>query len=134
MKVSSVFTLLLGSSLLLSASAFAGATNKKSLHFDQNVTVQGKLLAPGDYKIERSGSGPDVKVNILKGKEIVASVSARIVSEKAPNRQDGYSATAERDGSHSVTQIFFSGDKFDLQFGQASSANAAPAATTSGTN
>jgi hypothetical protein len=82
MKVSRLSTLLLGSSLLLSVSAFAGTTMKKSLHLYENVTVEGKQLSAGDYKCEWSGSGPDVKVNILKGKEIVASVSARIVSQK----------------------------------------------------
>jgi|SRR5580692_5732494 hypothetical protein len=133
MKVTKLFTLLAGTSLLFSASAFAGNGSKKSLHFDTGVTVEGKALPAGDYKFEWSGNGPDVKVNILKGKETVLSISARVVSVPAPNKQDGYSATAAKDGSRSLTTLFFSGDKYDLEVGEASAASAAPGATT-GTN
>jgi hypothetical protein len=133
MKVKKLFTLLAGTSLLFTASAFAGNGSKKSLHFDTSVTVEGKPLPAGDYKFEWSGTGPDVKVNILKGKETVASVSARVVSVPAANKQDGYSATAAKDGSRSLTTLFFSGDKYDLEVGEASAASAAPGATT-GTN
>jgi hypothetical protein len=134
MKVTKLFTLLAGSSLLFSASVFAGNGNKKTLHFDTPVTVEGKSLEPGDYKFEWSGAGPDVKVNILKGKETVASVSARVVSLPVSNKQDGYSAAAAKDGSHSLTTLFFAGDKYDLQIGDAASASSAPGSATSGTN
>jgi hypothetical protein len=134
MKVTKLFTLLAGSSLLFSASVFAGNGNKKTLHIDTSVTVEGKSLAPGEYKFEWSGTGPDVKVNILKGKETVASVSARVVSLPVSNKQDGYSAAAAKDGSRTLTTLFFSGDKYDLQIGDAASASAAPGSTTSGTN
>jgi hypothetical protein len=134
MKVTKLFTLLAGSSLLLSASVFAGNGNKKTLRFDTSVTVEGKSLAPGEYKFEWSGTGPDVKLNILKGKETVASVAARVVSVPIPNKQDGYSATAAKDGSHSLTTLFFSGDKYDLQIGDATSANTTPTTDPKGSN
>src|ERR1700683_332428 len=118
MKVSRFFTLLMGGSLLLSASVFAGNGNKKSLHLDENVSVGGKILPPGDYKFEWSGTGADVKVDVRKGKETVASVSAHVVAVNIPNRQDGYSSAAGKDGTKSLTTLFFSGDKFDLQIGQ----------------
>jgi hypothetical protein len=123
MKATKLFTLLVGSSLLFSASVFAGNSNKKTLHLYESVTLEGKQLAPGDYKLAWSGTGPDVKVDILKGKETVASVSAHIVSVPTPNKQDGYSATAGKDGSQSLTTFFFAGDKFDLELGDAASAN-----------
>jgi hypothetical protein len=134
MKITKLFTLFVGSSLMLSASVFAGNGNKKTLRFDTSVTVEGKALAPGEYKVEWSGTGPDVKVNILKGKETVASVPARVVTLPIANKQDGYSASAEKDGSHSLTTLFFSGDKYDLQIGGASSANTTAGSATSGTN
>jgi hypothetical protein len=134
MKVTKLFTLLVGSSLLLSASVFAGNGSKKTLHIDTSVTVEGKSLAPGEYKVEWSGTGPDVKVNILKGKETVASVTARVVSVPVANKQDGYSATAAQDGSHLLNSLFFSGDKFDLEIGQGASANTAPAAAATSPN
>src|SRR5208282_3238031 len=134
MNATKLFTLLAGSSLLFSASVFAGNGNKKSLHFDTNVTVEGKSLAPGDYKVEWSGTGPDVKVNILKGKETVASVPARVVNVPVPNKQNGYSATAAKDGSHSLTTLFFSGDKYDLQIGDATSATTSQTTDPKGSN
>ncbi|MGB7283102.1 MAG: hypothetical protein WBE13_12635 [Candidatus Acidiferrum sp.] len=134
MKVSKWSALLLGSSLLLSASVFAGNITRKSLHFDQNVTVDGKTLSPGNYRFEWSGSGPDVKVTILKGSKTVASVPARVVSAPIPNKQDGYSATTEKDGSQTITQVFFSGEKYGLEIGQGVNASTTPATATSGTN
>jgi hypothetical protein len=134
MKVTKLFTLLVGSSLLLSASAFAGNGNKKTLRIETSVTVEGKSLAPGEYKVEWSGTGSDVKVNILKGKETVASVTARVVSLPVANKQDGFSATAAQDGSHSLNSLFFSGDKFDLEIGQGTSVSTAPAAATTSPN
>jgi hypothetical protein len=134
MKVTKLFTLLAGSSLLLSASVFAGNSNKKSLHLYESVTVEGKQLPPGDYRIEWTGTGSDVTVNILKGKETVASVPARIVPVNVAFQQDGYTATAQKDGTQSVTQLFFTGQKFDLEIGQAASANTATGAATTSPN
>jgi hypothetical protein len=130
MKATKLFTLLFGSSLLLSASAFAGP-GKKSLRFDTAVSVEGKQLAAGEYKVEWTGSGPDVKLNILKGKETVASVDAHIVSVPVSYKQDGYSASSAKDGTPAVKEIFFSGDKYGLEIGQASASSASGAATTS---
>jgi hypothetical protein len=134
MKVSRFSALLLGSSLLFSFSAFAGTTNKKSLHLNENVTIEGKQLTPGDYKVEWSGTGPDVTVNILKGKETIASVPAHVVPENAPNSQDGYLLKQAADGSQSLAQVFFSGQRYDLNIDQASSASVPQGANTSGTN
>jgi hypothetical protein len=134
MKVSRVSSLLLGSSLLFAASVFAGNTIKKSLHLHESVTVEGTKLMPGDYKVEWSGSGPDVKLNILKGKETVATVPARIVPESASNSQDGYAVTAGADGGQSLSEVFFTGEKYDLEIGQASNVNANQGANPSGSN
>jgi hypothetical protein len=134
MKVSRVSSLLLGSSLLFAVSVFAGNTIKKSLHLYESVTVEGTKLMPGDYKVEWSGSGPDVKINILKGKETVATVPARIVPESASNNQDGYALKPGADGSQSLTEVYFTGEKYDLEIGQASNANATQGANPSGSN
>jgi hypothetical protein len=134
MKVSRVSSLLLGSSLLFAVSAFAGNTIKKSLHLYESVTIEGTQLKPGDYKVEWSGSGPDVKVNILKGKETVATAPARIVPEGASNSQDGYTLKPGADGSKSLTEVFFTGEKYDLEIGQASNTNITQGANPSGSN
>ena len=134
MKAMKLFTLVVGSSLMVSASAFAGNSNKKTLHLYESVTLEGQQLPPGNYRFEWSGTGPDVKVDILKGKETVASVSARIVAVPVSNKVDGYSATDGKDGSHSLTTVFFNGDKYDLEMGDASTANGSQTTDPKGSN
>lgn len=134
MKVTKLVSLLVGGSLLFSAAAFAGNGNKKSLRLATDVTVDGKQIPAGEYKCEWSGTGPDVKVNILKGKETIASVPAHVVSLAVSNKQDGYSSAPSKDGSPALTQIFFSGDKYNLEIGQATSAGTATGAATTSPN
>src|ERR1700744_4324726 len=118
MKVSRLSTIALGGSLLLAVSVFAGNTIKKSLHVYENATVEGTQLAPGDYKVEWSGSGPEVKLSILKGNETVVTVPAHVATEAAPNSQGGYALKPGKDGSQSISEIFFSGEKFELKLDQ----------------
>ncbi len=133
MKVSRLSAITFAGSLLLSVSAVAGNTIKKSLHVFENVTVEGTQLAPGDYKVEWSGPGPDVKLTILKGKETVATVAAHIESESASNTQGGYALKPGKDGGQSIAEIFFAGEKFDLKIDQGGPGNS-PGAASGGTN
>jgi hypothetical protein len=132
MKVSRLSVAVLGGSLLLAASAVAGNTIKKSFHVYENITVAGTQLTPGDYKVEWSGPGPDVKVSILKGKQTLTTVPARIESENTANTQAGYALMPGKDGSQAVAQIFFAGDKYDLKIDQG--AEQPQGATSGGSN
>ncbi len=134
MKVSKFFVALAGACLLLPACAFASNTNKKSLHLYEKVTVQGTQLAPGNYKVEWNGMGPEVKLNILKGKETVATAPAKIVSQAESNNQTGYSLKRVKDGQQVLAQIFFSGEKYDLNINTSSNSNSATGASSSGAN
>lgn len=134
MKLSKFSTLLIGSSLLLSAGAFAANINKKSLHLYEKVNVQGRQLAPGNYKVEWSGAGPEVKINILQGRETVATAPARIVSQAESNSQDGYALKPGKNGQQNLAQVFFTGEKYDLNILPSSQANGANGANSSGAN
>jgi hypothetical protein len=116
MKVVNISLAFLGGALLLAAGAFAGETNKATLRLQEKVTVEGKQLSPGTYKLEWDGTGPDVRVNILRGKETVATVPAHLVEQRAHNAQDGYATNAEADGSKSLTSIYVAGKNLTLQF------------------
>ena len=61
---------MLGLALLLTSSAFAGT--KANLSINSPVTVNGTTLRPGDYKVQWEGSGPNVELSILQGKNVVA--------------------------------------------------------------
>ena len=116
MKMSRVSILLFGATLLFSSAALAGETNKGTLRLDDKVVVDGKPLAPGNYRVEWDGSGPTVQVKLLQGKQAVATIPAHLTEQASPNSQDGYATTAEPDGSRALTAIFFK--RFTLQIDQ----------------
>jgi hypothetical protein len=57
-----------------------------------------------------------VQVNILRGKETVATVPARLVEQPVRNAQDAYGTSAEPDGSKALTSVYVGGKAFTLQF------------------
>ena len=110
--------LLLGLALLLATSAFAA--NKGSLQVSDPVTVSGKQLARGEYTVKWEGNGPNVELNILQGKKVVATTPARLIDL---NRSaDGDSAVVRKndDGSRTLAEIRFAGKKYALALGNES--------------
>jgi len=92
----------------------AAGTNKGTLHLYDNVNVQGKQLTPGIYKVEWNGEGPDVQLNIVDGRNTVATVAARVIPVTTKNDQDGYSAV-NQNGNNTLKDIFFHGKSYELQ-------------------
>lgn len=107
--------LLLGLALLLATSVFAA--NKGFLQVSDPVTVNGKQIAPGDYKVQWEGAGPNVELNILSGKSVVATVPARMIElDRSPDR-DSAVTSINSDGRKSLNEIRFSGKKYALAIG-----------------
>ncbi len=113
--------LLLGLALLLATSVFAA--NKGSLAVTDPVTVAGKQLAAGEYKLTWDGSGSSVQLNIMQGKNVVATVPARMIELDRPANNSSAVVNSHTDGSKSLAEIRFSGKKYALAIGQ-ESANA----------
>ena len=102
--------LLLGLALLLATSGFAA--NKGSLQVDNPVTINGKPLAAGEYTVKWDGAGPNVELNIMRGKNVVATVPARMLDlEQSPVR-DSIITSVNSEGHKSVNEIRFSGKKY----------------------
>jgi hypothetical protein len=118
MKFSNSVITSLAAALLFSVSAFAADSNKGTLILPEKVTVEGKQLSPGRYTVQWDGSGPTVQVNITQGKETVATVSAKVVPEATNNPTNAYGSKTEADGTKSLTTIYLSGKKFNLEIGQ----------------
>jgi hypothetical protein len=116
---------------LLGASAFAARINKGSLHLEDRVTVAGKQLTPGDYKVEWNGTGQNVDLRIVNGRDTVVSVPARVVPESASTNSSGYATRQDADGSQELTQIFFGGRKYQLDLAGHNGSNSE---TASGAN
>jgi hypothetical protein len=127
MKMSRLSLAILGAAFLFSTSAFAQSENKGKLSVPETITVEGKQLPPGDYKVEWDGTGPNVEVKILKGKETVATAPARLVQTQTKAALYSYGVTKQQDGSRALSAIYFGGRNYSLEIGQ-SSAQATPAA------
>jgi hypothetical protein len=119
--------LLLGLALLLATSVFA--INKGSLQVSDTVVVSGKQIPAGDYIVKWEGNGPDVELNILRGKNVVATVPARMVDLQRTADRDSAEVTVNGNGQKSLHEIRFSGKKYALAI-NAESAKAESGATS----
>jgi hypothetical protein len=117
--------LLFGASLVLATSAFAG--EKAALRIYENVNINGKTIAPGNYQAEWTGSGSDVQLSLRQGKETVATLPAHLATSRNAYPTSGYSTRKEEDGSKTLTTVFFGGKKYTLELAQESAAATAPA-------
>ena len=104
---------------LIPALTFAGAKNSANLQLDQPVTVAGSHLAPGRYKLTWEGSGPDVTVKFAEGKNIVATVPAKLVS--TPTQQKAIETDTAADNTRLLRAV-------DLKNSTIHFENAAPGA------
>jgi hypothetical protein len=129
MKMSRLSLAILGAAFLFSTSAFAQSENKGKLSVPETITVEGKQVPPGDYKVEWAGTGQNVEVKILKGKETVATAPARVVQTQSKAAVNSYGVTKQADGSRALSSIYFGGKNYSLEIGQAS-AQTTPAADT----
>jgi hypothetical protein len=110
--------LLLGLALLLATSAFAA--NKGSLQVSDTVTVSGKQLARGEYTVKWEGNGPNVELNILQGKKVVATTPARLIDLNRSADADSAVVRKNDDGSRTLAEIRFAGKKYALAVGNES--------------
>jgi hypothetical protein len=111
-------SLVLGLALLLASSAFAGT--KASLQLSNPVILNGTTLTPGDYKVQWEGSGPNVELSILRGKNVVAKTTAHLVELPMAAANDAAVTRKNDSGVNSLAGLRFQGKKFALEVGEAS--------------
>ena len=104
-------------SLILTMSAFAADTHKASLQTLDTLQVNGKTLPAGDYKVTWEGSGPNVKLNILKNNRVVASSDAHLVQLAGKSINNAAVTQASSDGTKTLQEIRFAGKSFGLSLG-----------------
>jgi hypothetical protein len=122
MNMSRVPIILVGAVLVFSSGAIAGETNKARLHLAETITVEGKAVSPGDYTVEWTGSGPAVEVNLLRGKQTVATFPAHVTEEPSANATDAYTSRAGLNGSRTLTAIYVGGKKTTLELDKSEAA------------
>jgi len=111
-------SLMMGLALLLASSAFAAT--KANLSLRNPTTVSGTKLKPGDYKLQWEGSGPNVEVSIVQGKNVVAKVPAKLVDLQAPAQYNAALLKTNDDGTSILAGARFEGKKFALDLGESS--------------
>jgi hypothetical protein len=109
-------SLVLGLALLLASSAFAAT--KASLTLQNPATINGTKLKAGDYKLEWDGSGPNVEVSILQGRNVVAKVPAKVVDLNKPAANSAALLKVNDDGTSTLSGARFEGKKFALEIGE----------------
>jgi len=115
--------------LLLSTSLFAATSG--SMKLTQPVQLNGTQIKPGDYKVTWEGTGPEVKVSILKGKEVVATASAHMKELDKNGASDATVLQKNSDGSTSLNGIRFGGKKVTLEFSEETAASGVKSGTSS---
>jgi len=104
--------------LTLVFATVAFAENKASITVRDAVNVNGKQLASGNYKLTWEGTGSAVELSILRGKEVVAKVPAKVVELPQPS---AYDSVVYRDSAsgRELGRINLGGKKFSLEVGDA---------------
>ena len=110
-------SLVMGLVLLLAGSAFAAS--KATLSLNHDTTVNGTKLKAGDYKLQWDGSGPDVEVSIVQGKNVVAKVPAKLVDLNSNAANDAAVIKNNSDGTSTLAGVRFAGKKYALELGEA---------------
>ena len=101
----------------LSLNAFAKDKNETRVTLSDSVQVGTTALKPGDYTLQWEGNGPDVQVKILKGKNVVATVPAKL-GQGTSGRANAIT-TRTVNNVKTLDEVDFAGGKQSLVFGEA---------------
>ena len=111
--------LALAAAVVLSMGAFAKDKNEGKFTLTNPAQIGSTQLKPGDYKAVWEGTGSDVQVKILQGKDVVATTSAKLVDKQ--NTSDSVTLGGA-DNVKTVDEIDFARAKKALVFGSAQTA------------
>ena len=118
MKLAKLSAFALAFAFLCATASFSRESNKATLDLTEKVSVNGTALSPGTYTVDWEGSGPDVEVNIHKGKETVATVPATVTEQPTPNNANAFGSVEQPDGSRVLTTIYVGGKRTAINIKQ----------------
>ena len=108
-------------SLLLTVGAFAADKNQGKITVSQTISLNGAQLAPGSYKVQWDGSGPDVQVRFVRDGKDVVTAPAKLVTKEKPAPYDSVIVKSSGAGTNSLEEIDFRNQKLALTFSPAQS-------------
>lgn len=112
MKTKALFLLL--AIMVVTVAAVAADGAGKFVVRDQ-VQMNGKPLAAGEYKITWQGNGNKVDITVLKNNKPVATTTAKVTELEAPAPYDSVMLRTEGNNKN-LTEIRFGGKKSAIVF------------------
>lgn len=104
----------------LSLNAFAKDKNETHVWFSERVQIGSNEVKPGDYKLQWDGNGPDVQVKVVKGKDVVATVPAKLLANESTRNSTGDAVTISGNGDvKQLDRVDFARGRQSLVFGEA---------------
>lgn len=110
---------LAGMAIVCAITAFAA--DKGSMKVYDPLTVNGTQLSPGDYGLQWEGTGNNVQLKILRGKQVLTTTPATLEQLQKPARSNMVATRNDGDHGKVLTGIMFYGKKYALEIGSASS-------------
>jgi hypothetical protein len=105
--------------MLLGPNAFATPNNEKTFTFASDVSLNGTMLPAGYYDIRWVSHSPEATVTFAKGGHVVATSMGKWEDRGAKYKADAVVYTNNGDGSHTLREIRFAGQKQVLVLGPA---------------
>ena len=104
-------------SIAMSVSLLADTAAKESgkITIPDTVQVGSTRLAPGDYKVEWTGTGDNVQISILSGKKVKATAEGKIVQLPEPANSNAIVTRSAGNNMRALDQIQFNNRKEALQ-------------------
>jgi hypothetical protein len=117
MKFGKYIALLAFVAASLSLSSFAKDKNETKVTFNDPIQVGSTQVKPGDYKLQWQGNGPDVQVQVVKGKDVVATAPAKLIANQQSTGNNSVT-TGSANNTKTLDQVDFDGGKQSLKFSQ----------------
>lgn len=114
-------------SLALSLVAVGPAFAKHSqvINVDHDVTVKGKQLDAGKYRVSWDGQGPDATVTFTH-KDSVITTTGTLVQRPLKSRYDAVVYTEDGNGASTILEVRFAGSNKVLSFDNSPNAGNLP--------
>jgi len=110
---------LAGVAIVCATTAFAA--DKGNMKVYDPITVNGMQLSPGDYGLQWEGTGNNVQLKILRGKQVLTTTPATLEQLQKPALANMVATRNDNEHGKVLTGIMFNGKKYALTIGSGSS-------------
>jgi hypothetical protein len=106
--------------LTILAVAPAFAKNTRQVNFSKAVTINGKLVTPGNYKVSWETHSPQATITFAHKKDVVVTTTGTLVERPTAYANDSVVYSRESDGSFTLVELRFAGSNKVLTFDNSS--------------